>query len=158
MIAIYLQSISSLSLTLMHTDLPMNRSKNCLESKHPLKANKFFYFNLEQDLKPQQCIGTTTIEITNSIHQKPRKKKNQLWSHALALYPRKQLQCQFNINKRLLIYNLELIPFFLSDTVSHYIKKFHDSSITMEKGKKSIQSSYWAFSKHGNFHLINIFF
>lgn len=62
----------------MHTDLPMNRSKNCLESKHPLKANKFFYFNLEQDLKPQQCIGTTTIEITNSIHQKPRKKKESI--------------------------------------------------------------------------------
>lgn len=56
--------------------------------EHPLKANKFFYFNLEQDLKPQQCIGTTTIEITNSIHQKPRKKKNQLWSHALALIPK----------------------------------------------------------------------
>lgn len=43
--------------------------------KNPLKANKFFYFNLEQDLKPQQCIGTTTTEITNSIHLKPKKKK-----------------------------------------------------------------------------------
>lgn len=84
----FLLTINILLITYINAHRSAYEQEQKLESKHPLKANKFFYFNLEQDLKPQQCIGTTTIEITNSIHQKPRKKKNQLWSHALALIPK----------------------------------------------------------------------